>query len=181
MGEKFPGKVGNNVYPRPEYRYPDAKISLTYKDSVADFPKPLQAPDGAPNILLVILDDVGFGWPSVFGGLVEMPTAERLANDGLLYLKVIQESGQVCGKLGDLNFGGIAEGLGFAMRPAVEGQEANLRRRLKQAKGLLDVAPQTVLKDKRKTIPSAIAIIKLDAIILKCGHQPPPSSRFRKN
>jgi len=83
--QKFPEKVGNNVYPRPEYRYPDAKIGLTHKDSVADFPKPRLGPDGAPNVLLVILDDVGFGWPSAFGGLIEMPTAERLANNGLRY------------------------------------------------------------------------------------------------
>jgi len=81
----FPIKVDRNVYPRPEYRFPDVKIGLIYKDSLADFPKPLEAPEGAPNILLVILDDVGFGWPSAFGGLVRMPTAERLANNGLKY------------------------------------------------------------------------------------------------
>ena len=81
----FPNRVDRNVYPRPEYRFPDVKIGLTYKDSLADFPKPLEAPEGAPNILLVILDDVGFGWPSAFGGLVRMPTAERLANNGLKY------------------------------------------------------------------------------------------------
>lgn len=85
MKKKFPEKVGNNVYPRPVYRHANAKIGLTYKDSVADFPKPMQAPDGAPNVLLVLLDDVGFGWPSAFGGLIEMPTAERLAKDGLRY------------------------------------------------------------------------------------------------
>jgi len=83
--EEFPVKVDRNVYPRPEYRFPDVKIGLTYKDSVADFPKPLEAPEGAPNILLVLLDDVGFGWPSAFGGLVRMPTAERLAKNGLKY------------------------------------------------------------------------------------------------
>ena len=82
---EFPVRVDRNVYPRPEYRYPDVKIGLTYKDSIADFPKPLQAPENAPNILLVLLDDVGFGWPSVFGGLVEMPTAERLFKNGLTY------------------------------------------------------------------------------------------------
>ncbi len=83
--KEFPIKVQRNVYPEPEWRFPDAKISLTYKDSVADFTPVKQAPEGAPNILLVLLDDVGFGWPSVFGGLVEMPMAERLANGGLLY------------------------------------------------------------------------------------------------
>jgi arylsulfatase A-like enzyme len=81
----FPRKVDRNMYPRPEYRYPNAKIGVTYKDSVADFPKPQKAPEGAPNVLLVLLDDVGFGWPSAFGGLVRMPTAERLAGKGLKY------------------------------------------------------------------------------------------------
>jgi arylsulfatase len=82
---EFPVKIDRNVYPRPEYRFPDVKIGLTYKDSTADFPKPLQAPADAPNILLVLLDDVGFGWSSAFGGLVRMPTAERLAKNGLKY------------------------------------------------------------------------------------------------
>jgi len=81
----FPIKVDRNVYPRPEHRFPNVKIGLTYKDSKADFPKPQQAPKEAPNILLVLLDDIGFGWPSVFGGLVRMPVAERLAQKGLIY------------------------------------------------------------------------------------------------
>ena len=81
----FPRKVDRNMYPRPEYRYPNAKIGVTYKDSVSDFPKPQRAPEGSPNVLLVLLDDVGFGWPSAFGGLVRTPTAERLAGKGLKY------------------------------------------------------------------------------------------------
>src|SRR5262245_41201880 len=82
---EFAVKIDRNVYPRPEYRFPDVKIGLTYKDSTADFPKPLQAPADAPNILLVLLDDVGFGWSSAFGGLIRMPTAERIAANGLTY------------------------------------------------------------------------------------------------
>jgi arylsulfatase A-like enzyme len=82
---EFPRKVDRNMYPRPEYRYPNAKIGVTYKDSVSDFPKPQRAPEGSPNILLVLLDDVGFGWPSAFGGMVRMSTAERLAGKGLKY------------------------------------------------------------------------------------------------
>jgi arylsulfatase A-like enzyme len=81
----FPNRVDRNVYPRPEYRFADARIGTTYEESIADFPPPQASPDAAPNVLLVLLDDVGFGWPSVFGGLVEMPTAERLAGNGLLY------------------------------------------------------------------------------------------------
>ena len=83
--KEFPSRVDVNVYPKPEWRFPNAKIGMTYKDSEADFQPVQEAPQGAPNILLVLLDDVGYGWPSVFGGLVEMPTAERLAGDGLLY------------------------------------------------------------------------------------------------
>jgi arylsulfatase len=46
------------------------------KESTADFPPMKTAPKGAPNILLILLDDVGFGWPNVNGGLVRMPVAE---------------------------------------------------------------------------------------------------------
>jgi len=84
-GPEFPVRVDRNVYPRPEYRFPDVKIGMTYVDSVADFPKPIEAPEAAPNILLVLLDDIGFGWSSAFGGGIRMPTAERLANTGLKY------------------------------------------------------------------------------------------------
>ena len=55
----FPAKVDRNIYPRPEYRFPHVKIGLTYKDSAADFARPVQAADGSSNILLALLDDVG--------------------------------------------------------------------------------------------------------------------------
>jgi arylsulfatase len=84
-GAGFPIAVDRSVYPRPEYRFPSAKIGLTYKDSRPDFPRLVSAPAGAPNILLALLDDVGFGWSSAFGGLVRMPTAEHLAANGLRY------------------------------------------------------------------------------------------------
>src|SRR5262245_43788801 len=81
----FPVKVNESVYPPPEYRYPNAKIGVTYKDSTPDFPPTRSAPEGAPNVLLVLVDDVGFGFPSVTGGLIKTPTAERLAARGLTY------------------------------------------------------------------------------------------------
>ena len=61
------------------------QIGLSVKDSVPDFPLPVQAPKGAPNVLLILLDDVGFGASSTFGGPVATPTLERLAQDGLRY------------------------------------------------------------------------------------------------
>jgi arylsulfatase A-like enzyme len=47
----------------------------------------LRPPAGAPNVLIVMLDDVGFGAPSVFGGPVSTPAAERLAAGGLSYTR----------------------------------------------------------------------------------------------
>jgi arylsulfatase A-like enzyme len=49
--------------------------------------QPIRPPDGAPNVLLVLLDDVGFGAPSVFGGPCATPAFERLAADGLRYTR----------------------------------------------------------------------------------------------
>ena len=48
---------------------------------------PLRPPPGAPNVLVILLDDVGFGASSAFGGPVHMPTAERLASQGLKYTR----------------------------------------------------------------------------------------------
>jgi arylsulfatase A-like enzyme len=49
------------------------------------WPKDTKAPTGAPNVLLVLLDDVGFGASSTFGGPIPMPIADRLAARGLRY------------------------------------------------------------------------------------------------
>jgi arylsulfatase len=45
----------------------------------------VKAPAGAPNVLIVLIDDMGFGQSSAFGGPVHMPTVEALANDGLRF------------------------------------------------------------------------------------------------
>ena len=45
----------------------------------------VKAPAGAPNVLIVLIDDMGFGQSSAFGGPINMPTVERLANNGLRY------------------------------------------------------------------------------------------------
>ena len=45
----------------------------------------VKAPENAPNVVIVLLDDIGFGHSSAFGGPVQMPTAERLASHGLRY------------------------------------------------------------------------------------------------
>lgn len=81
----FPKKVDRNVYPIPEHRFSDAKIGLTYKDSEPDPAPMIEAPPGSPNIVVVLLDDAGFGVSSAFGGLMRTPTVERLARQGLQY------------------------------------------------------------------------------------------------
>src|SRR5687767_13551233 len=59
------------------------------KDPDTSFPpiEPLRPPEGAPNVLIILIDDVGFGASSAFGGPVSMPNAERLAAKGLRYTR----------------------------------------------------------------------------------------------
>ena len=61
------------------------KIGETYKDSKPDFPTTREAPEGAPNVLLILLDDVGFGASSTFGGPIPTPALDQLASEGLRY------------------------------------------------------------------------------------------------
>jgi len=70
--------------PRPEPPF-RGKIGRTVKESKPDFPKEVPAPKGAPNILLIMTDDVGFGASSPFGGPIATPTLQRLADTGLRY------------------------------------------------------------------------------------------------
>ncbi len=74
-----------SVLPRPDFRFP-GEIGRTYLESdAAQFPKPVEAPSGAPNILLLLVDDAGFGQFSTFGGGVPSPTMDRIAAEGLRY------------------------------------------------------------------------------------------------
>ncbi len=76
--------VGGSVLPVPPAPF-QGTINLRAKDSKSDFPQPVKAPKGAPNILLVLLDDVGFGATSTFGGPCATPTFDKLAANGLKY------------------------------------------------------------------------------------------------
>jgi arylsulfatase A-like enzyme len=60
-------------------------IGRTTTESSPAWPEPIRAGEGAPNILFWIIDDVGYGQMSPFGGLVNMPNLDRLANNGLRY------------------------------------------------------------------------------------------------
>jgi arylsulfatase len=64
----------------------NAEVGRTYLDSKQGrIPGPPKAPEGAPNIVIVLLDDVGFSATGTFGGPVPTPTFDRLAKEGLRY------------------------------------------------------------------------------------------------
>ncbi len=80
-----PGMAQDLPLRDPEFH---GNINETYVNSEADenlLESPAQPPEGAPNIVLVMLDDVGFGAAETFGGPVHTPTLNRLAEDGLKY------------------------------------------------------------------------------------------------
>ncbi|MFA5058403.1 MAG: arylsulfatase [Opitutaceae bacterium] len=61
------------------------KIAPSVTDSVPDWPQPTKAPAGAPNIVLILLDDIGFADTSTFGGVAQTPELDKLAARGLRY------------------------------------------------------------------------------------------------
>src|SRR5262245_52793122 len=74
-----------SVLPRPDFHFP-GNVGRTYVDSdPAQFPQPVQAPKGAPNVVLILIDDAGFGQFSTFGGGVPSATMDKLAAEGLRY------------------------------------------------------------------------------------------------
>ncbi len=86
-----PKKSTASEAPRTVLPVPDiTKPGLTTfdaKDPDTSFPpiEPTRPPEGAPNVLVVLLDDVGFGASTAFGGPVNTPVADRLAKRGLSY------------------------------------------------------------------------------------------------
>ena len=74
-----------STLPVEEYRFKGV-VGTTFQNSdPAVFPQPAKPPKGAPNILLVLLDDCGFGQFSVTGGGVPAPNMEKLYSEGLPY------------------------------------------------------------------------------------------------
>jgi arylsulfatase A-like enzyme len=78
--------IQRQVLPIPD-RPHSGLTTYDAKDPATSFPpiEPLRPPEGAPNVLLVLIDDVGFAASSAFGGPCSTPTAERLAANGLKY------------------------------------------------------------------------------------------------
>jgi arylsulfatase len=79
-----PAQGGSVIVPMPEPRF-GGVIGRKASESKPDFPKAVTAPKGAPNILLILTDDTGFGASSTFGGPIPTPTLDRVAARGLRY------------------------------------------------------------------------------------------------
>ena len=76
--------LDRTALPIPDPSYPP----ITTLDARNATPPPrfeVKAPPGAPNVLVILIDDMGFGQPSTFGGPISMPTLDRLAKGGLRY------------------------------------------------------------------------------------------------
>ena len=78
--------TGNTSLPKIPPPF-DGRIGRTYKESQPHYPAPVSAPEGAPNILLILTDDVGFAASSTFGGPVPTPNLDELAATGLRYTR----------------------------------------------------------------------------------------------
>ena len=81
-----PDRHARTMLPIPDRPAPGL-TTYDAKDPDTAFPpiEPLLPPEGAPNVLIVLLDDVGFGASSAFGGPCATPNAEKLAAGGLKY------------------------------------------------------------------------------------------------
>ena len=81
-----PDQQSRAFLPIPDRPY-TGLVKYDAKDPEATFPpiEPLRPPAGAPNVLVILIDDAGFGSASAFGGPCQTPTAERLAAGGLKY------------------------------------------------------------------------------------------------
>jgi len=83
-GAAAAGEPDRTVLPLAEPTYPP----ITELDARKATPPPrfeVKAPQGAPNVLVILLDNLGYGATKTFGGVINMPTLERFAENGLIY------------------------------------------------------------------------------------------------
>jgi arylsulfatase A-like enzyme len=77
-------KLDRTVLPIPEPTYPPS-TTLDVRNAKPPKRFEVNAPEGAPNVLIILIDDMGFGQSSTFGGPIHMATFDSLANNGLRY------------------------------------------------------------------------------------------------
>src|SRR6476619_2631286 len=79
-----PGAFDRTVLPILPHPFAGT-VDTNAAQSKPDFPVEISAPAGAPNVLIIMTDDVGFGASSTFGGPIQTPTFDALASTGLRY------------------------------------------------------------------------------------------------
>ncbi len=82
LGKGVAAEQKNLPDPPPEFK---GVIAPDYRNSKPEWPKTPAPPAGAPNIVIILLDDFGFGQASTFGGPIPMPNLDKLAAAGLRY------------------------------------------------------------------------------------------------
>ena len=83
-GSVAAAQAGGSSLPLPAPQF-KGKITPNREQSVPYWPEPPKAPAGAPNVVLILLDDVGFAASSTFGGVAQTPELDKLAANGLRY------------------------------------------------------------------------------------------------
>ena len=84
LAQGTPPLGGSAVLPVPQSQF-GGVIGRKASESTPDFPKPVTAPEDAPNVLLIMTDDTGFAASSTFGGPILTPSLDRVAQRGLRY------------------------------------------------------------------------------------------------
>ncbi|MFN6045451.1 MAG: sulfatase-like hydrolase/transferase, partial [Verrucomicrobiota bacterium] len=84
VGAEQAGGIERTVLPIPEPAH-DPIETMDAREAKAPPRFEVKAPAGAPNVVIVLIDDIGFGVSSAFGGPIQMPTLEKLASQGLKY------------------------------------------------------------------------------------------------
>ncbi|WP_228450678.1 arylsulfatase [Chryseolinea soli] len=85
LGACHPGSVTDPAAETASTDEFKGKIAKTFAESTEWWPEKKQAPKDAPNVVYFLIDDAGYGTSSAFGGLMETPTLDSLANHGLRY------------------------------------------------------------------------------------------------
>jgi arylsulfatase len=78
------GEMDRSILPIPEPKR-QTYTELDARNAKAPPRFEVKAPEGVPNVVVVLIDDIGFGASSAFGGPIHMPTLDRLAGNGLKY------------------------------------------------------------------------------------------------
>jgi Sulfatase len=84
LGSPHATTINGKQLPPPDPKF-GGVIKEKASESKAWWPPRVVPPKGAPNVLLIMTDDVGFGAPSKFGSVIATPALDRIANEGLRY------------------------------------------------------------------------------------------------